>query len=73
MVRSIVAFRRGKEWFVDGYLDGTLESEMRLPPGAINKHFNTAQLWLTDLERCFRLFHAAFFKPCAECSVSIDR
>ncbi len=62
MVRAIVAFRRGKEWFVDRYVDGTLEQEMQLPKGVIDDHFPTAELWLEDLNRCFKLYHAAFFK-----------
>jgi len=62
MVRAIVAFRRGKSWFVERYLDGTLEQELQLPEGTILKHFPTGKDWLDDLNRCFKLYHAAFYK-----------
>lgn len=62
MVRAIVAFRRPAEWFVEQYLDGTLESELQLPPGTLRALFPSDQVWLEDLERCFTLFHNAIFK-----------
>ena len=62
MTRAIVAFRRGKEWFLERYLDGTLEREMRLPEGTINHHFSTSKEWFEDLNRFFKLYHAAFYK-----------
>ena len=58
MVRAVVVFRHGPEWFVDRYLDGTLEEELQLPVGALNRRFRNAAYWLEDLERCFALYYA---------------
>lgn len=62
MVRAIVAFRHGPEWFLEQYLAGTLEEKLQLPPGKLQRLFPTVEAWLADLERCFTLFHAATFK-----------
>jgi NAD+ synthase (glutamine-hydrolysing) len=62
MVRAVVAFRRGREWFVEQYCEGTLEHALQLPEGKLTTLFPTSQEWLEDLERCFSLFHAAIFK-----------
>lgn len=62
MVRAVLAFRRSPEWFVERYLDGTLESELRLSPGRLDKLFKSKEEWHEDLERCFQLFHNAITK-----------
>jgi NAD+ synthase (glutamine-hydrolysing) len=62
MVRAIVAFRKSPEWFVEHYLDGSLEQELQLPPGKLATLFTSDEAWLKDLERCFQLFHNAIFK-----------
>jgi NAD+ synthase (glutamine-hydrolysing) len=62
MVRAVVAFRYSAEWFVEQYLNGSLEQKLQLSKGRLNMLFPTSQAWLEDLERCFSLFHAAVFK-----------
>lgn len=62
MVRSVVAFRRSAEWFLEHYLDGTLETELRLQEGKLSKLFPTGEDFVKDTERCFVLFHNAIFK-----------
>jgi NAD+ synthase (glutamine-hydrolysing) len=62
MVRAVVAFRYGPEWFVEQYLKGSLEQKLQLSKGRLNILFPTSQAWLDDLERCFSLFNAAVFK-----------
>lgn len=62
MVRAIIAFRRSPEWFVGRYLDGTLEAELKLTPGTLDRHFGEARVWLSDLERCFKSQSGSVFK-----------
>lgn len=62
MVRAIVAFRRNSEWFLEKYLEGTLEEELQLTPGRLAKLFATPAEFVENLEHCFRLFHGAVFK-----------
>lgn len=62
MVRAVVAFRRGPEWFIDQYLNGTLESALKLSSGRLNELFPDGRTWFEDLVRCFRLYEAAVFK-----------
>jgi NAD+ synthase (glutamine-hydrolysing) len=62
LVRAVVVFRHGPEWFVECFGLGTLETELALPFGTIDRHFPTAQAWLDDLERCFRLYYSNIFK-----------
>lgn len=62
MVRAVVAFRHGPEWFIECYLDGTLEEKLLLSEGVLNKRFATKEEWLEDLERCFSLYYRNIFK-----------
>lgn len=63
MVRAVIAFRRGPAWFVEQYLNGTLEQELQLPQGKLNVYFESdGKKFLDDLERCFKLYQAAVFK-----------
>ncbi|MCA9357215.1 NAD(+) synthase [Candidatus Nomurabacteria bacterium] len=62
MVRAIVVFRHGPEWFLEQYMAGTLERELQLPVGTINSLFKDGKVWLDDLERCFGLYQDAVFK-----------
>lgn len=62
LVRALVAFRLSPEWFLERYQHGTLEAEMQLPSGKLNRLFPTAAVFVADLERCLTLFHAAVFK-----------
>ena len=63
MVRAVIAFRRGPAWFVEQYLNGTLEQELQLPQGKLNVYFESdGKKFLADLERCFKLYQAAVFK-----------
>jgi NAD+ synthase (glutamine-hydrolysing) len=62
LVRAVIAFRHGPEWFVEHFINGTLERELQLPEGKLAELFPDGQAWLDDLERCFNLYHAAIFK-----------
>jgi NAD+ synthase (glutamine-hydrolysing) len=62
MVRAVIAFRRGPAWFVEQYLNGTLEQELQLPSGRLQKLFKDCREFQADLERCFKLYQAAVFK-----------
>jgi NAD+ synthase (glutamine-hydrolysing) len=61
-VRAVVVFRHSPEWFVEQYQNGTLESSLMLPSWTLVKHFPSREMWLADLERCFRLYYANIFK-----------
>lgn len=62
MVRTLVAFRRSPEWFLERYAAGTLEADMQLPAGKLASLFSNASAFVEDLERCINLFHGAVFK-----------
>jgi NAD+ synthase (glutamine-hydrolysing) len=62
MVHAIVGFRKDAEWFLDCYLQGTLERELGLNEGTIASLFATSHDFVADLERCFALFSNATWK-----------
>lgn len=62
MVRALVAFRRSPLWFLEQYITGTLEAELKLSVGKLESLFPTSAAFVEDLERCVRLFHGAVFK-----------
>lgn len=62
MVRAFTEFRLGLEWFLDMYLKGQLESELKLEAGTIKRLFPAADKFIADLEKHWLLYRRAFFK-----------
>lgn len=62
MVRAFVMFRLDPEWFLEKYLAGTLESELRLEEGLLQVLFPTAEKFIHDLELRWRQFNGSVFK-----------
>lgn len=62
MVRSLLELRKEPEWFLEGYLDGTLESAMLLPEGKLAELFPTVEDFIADLEEKYAWFQAAIHK-----------
>lgn len=56
MVRAITEFRWNPERFVEKYVSGKLEEELKLDPGTLKRLFPNARDFLFDLEKCWRLF-----------------
>ena len=62
MVRAFTEFRMNPEWFLEKYLEGTLDRELKLDEGHVDRYFGSAQAFIDDLERCWNMFHGAYFK-----------
>ncbi len=62
MVRAFTDFRKNAEWFLELYIKGTLEAELKLDAGTLKRLFPTSADFVTDLERQVRNFHRGFFK-----------
>ncbi len=62
MVRAFTEFRKNPEWFADMYLKGSLETELKLEKGRLNKLFRNGRDFIIDLEKHWALFHNSFFK-----------
>jgi len=56
MVRSLVELRKEPEWFLQSYIDGTLERQMHLPEGRIMQLFPSRDAFVADLEEKLRMF-----------------
>jgi nicotinate (nicotinamide) nucleotide adenylyltransferase len=56
MVRAITEFRWNPEKFVEKYVSGKLEEELKLEPGTLKRLFPNVSGFLFDLEKCWRLF-----------------
>lgn len=61
-VRAVTEFRWNPEKFLEMYIDGRLEGELKLESGTLKRLFPTPQDFIEDLERCWRMFNNAFFK-----------
>lgn len=61
-VHAVVGFRKNPEWFLEQYLDGTLEAALLLPVGKLQSLFPTKEAFVDDLERCWNLFWATPWK-----------
>ena len=61
-VRAVTEFRWNPEKFLEMYLDGRLEGELKLESGTLNRLFPTPKDFIEDLERCWRMFNNSFFK-----------
>jgi len=56
MVRAFTEFRWNPEQFVEKYLNGQLESELRLEPGTLNRLFKNSSGFIDDLEMKWGLY-----------------
>ncbi|MDO8496694.1 MAG: NAD(+) synthase [bacterium] len=61
-VRAVTEFRWNPEKFLEMYIDGRLEGELKLESGTLNRLFPTPKDFIEDLERSWRMFNNAFFK-----------
>ncbi|MDP3792358.1 MAG: NAD(+) synthase [bacterium] len=61
-VRAVTEFRWNPEKFLELYLDGRLEAELKLEPETLKRLFSTPQDFINDLERSWRMFNGSFFK-----------
>lgn len=62
IVRAFTEFRKNPEWFLELFVKGSLENELRLQPGTLKKLFPTGRHFLKDLEKHWRMFTHAYFK-----------
>ncbi len=62
MVRAFVEFRKNPEWFLENYINKTLEKELRLRNGKLIELFKTPLDFVKDLERCWLLYCRAVMK-----------
>lgn len=62
MVRAFTEFRLGPEWFLEMYLSGRLDDELRLETGTTRQLFPSTDKFITDLENHWSLYRRAFFK-----------
>ncbi len=62
LVRAFTEFRQNPEYVLELYVSGRLEKEWLLEQGLLKKLFPRAKDFIADLERCWDLFHRAYFK-----------
>lgn len=62
MIRAFTDFRKNPEWFLELYLKRSLESELGLEIGTINRLFPTAKDFIKDLRHWWITFQSSFFK-----------
>lgn len=62
MVRAFTEFRKNPEWFLEMYIDGKLEEELKLEEGTLKRLFPKNELFVEDLEKQWRALHWSFFK-----------
>lgn len=62
MVRAMTEFRWNPEKFVEKYVAGKLEKELKLEPGTLKRLFPNVRDFLSDLEKSWRLFFDAYRK-----------
>jgi len=62
MVRAFTEFRKNPEWFIESYIRGQLEQELKLDAGTLMRLFPTARDFVKDLEKNWHRFYRAFFK-----------
>lgn len=62
LVRAIIEFRKNAQWFLHTYAAGSLESELKLEVGTLQRLFPSAQAFIDDLKRCWNLFFNSYFK-----------
>jgi len=62
MVRAFTEFRKNPEWFLELYIKGKLETELKLEQGTLSTLFPTAGDFIKDLRGSWTMFQRAFFK-----------
>lgn len=62
MVRAIVTFRKNPEWFLEMYIKGELEKELKLKEGTISGLFPRPIDFINDLEKNWQRYHNSYFK-----------
>ena len=63
MVRAFVEFRKNPEWFLKCYVQGVLESELKLEAGTLQRLFPNGMIdFIADLEKHWEAFHNSFHK-----------
>ncbi len=62
MVRAFTEFRKNPEWFLETYLQGKLEEELKLESGTLKRLFSTGEAFVEDLEKQWRALYRSFFK-----------
>ncbi len=62
MIRAFTEFRKNPEWFLELYLKGRLEQELKLEAGTLNRLFPTVQEFVRDLRYWWTKFQQSFFK-----------
>ena len=61
-VRAVTEFRWNPEKFLEMYIDGHLEGELKLESGTLKRLFPTPKDFIEDLERGWQMFNNSFFK-----------
>lgn len=62
MVRAFTEFRRNPEWFLELYMRGKLENELKLEPETLKKLFSDPRDFIRDLENSWIKFYGSYFK-----------
>lgn len=62
LVRAFVEFGRDAEWVLAAYMSNTLEKEMGLDEGTLQRIFPSPMYFLRDLEKHWSLFGGSFIK-----------
>jgi len=62
LIRAFIEFRYNIEDMIIFYEQGNLEKIMQLEAGSISKLFPTTELFINDLEKCWRLLYGSYFK-----------
>lgn len=62
MVRAFTEFRKNPEWFLEMYIKGKLEEELKLESGTLKQLFPKNEFFVEDLEKQWRALYWSFFK-----------
>ncbi len=62
MIRAFTEFRKNPDWFLACFLNGSLETELKLEEGTLRRLFPTAKAFVADLEKQWRQFYWSYFK-----------
>lgn len=62
MIRAFTEFRKNPEWFIELYIKGKLESELKLETGTLSALFPAPNDFVNDLRYWWTKFQQSFFK-----------
>lgn len=62
MIRAFTDFRKNPEWFLELYLKGRLEAELKLEPDTLSHLFPAIKDFVNDLRHWWTTFQNSFFK-----------